>query len=86
MCFLSLFVGCRLLVFGDYSSFLFWVTATSFRNRCEKRKPQFCWHFILKHEFWDCIGYDSMKISTLLSIEDPDNYSFSTKILILLPV
>jgi hypothetical protein len=27
--FLSLFVGCRLFVFGYYSSFLFWVTATS---------------------------------------------------------
>jgi len=31
-------------------------------------KPQFCFHFILKHEFWDCIGYDSMKISTLFSV------------------
>jgi hypothetical protein len=49
-------------------------------------KLQFCFHFILKHEFWDCIGYDSMKISTLLSIEDPDNYSFSTKLLIQLPM
>ncbi|KAJ6883702.1 hypothetical protein NC652_030823 [Populus alba x Populus x berolinensis] len=28
----------------------------------------------LTHKFWDCVGYDSMKISTLLSIEDPDNY------------
>ena len=43
-------------------------------NRKGKTKPQFCLHFILKHKFWDCVGYDSMKISTLLSIEDPDNY------------
>jgi len=109
--FLSLFVGCRLFVFGYYSSFLFWVTATSFValsgfglnflfhsgltkthlvhqkwNRKEKTKPQFCLHFILKHKFWDCVGYDSMKISTLLSLEDPDNHSFSTKILILMPI
>jgi len=52
----------------------------------KKMKPQFCFHFNLKHGFWDCIGYDSMKMSTLLSIEDPDNYSFSTKILIQLPM
>jgi hypothetical protein len=109
--FLSLFVGCRLFVFGYYSSFLFWVTATSFValsgfglnflshsgltkthlvhqkwNRKEKTKPQFCLHFILKHKFWDCVGYDSMKISTLLSLEDPYNYSLSTKIFILMPI
>jgi hypothetical protein len=94
--FLSLFVGCRLFVFGYYSSFLFWVTATSFVAlsgfglnflfHSGLTKLQFCFHFNLKHGFWDCIGYDSMKISTLLSMEDPDNYSFSTKILILLPM
>ena len=82
--------------FGYYSSFLFWVTSTSFVAlsgfglnflfHSGLTKLQFCFHFNLKHGFWDCIGYDSMKISTLLSMEDPDNYSFSTKLLIQLPM